>query len=188
MTARLLTVPNALTGLRLLLAPVFLWLYAAGATRLALIAFAVAAATDVLDGLAARLLDQRTRVGAVLDPIADKVLSACALLALASRGRLPFWLPVLDLSRDAAQFAGALYLKRRHQEVPVAPTRTGKYATFAIAATVLLALSEDFGAPAAALGPWIAAAGLSAGLCLTVSWVQYFVYFLRSARGRWAEG
>lgn len=188
MSARLLTVPNALTGLRLLLAPVFLWLYVSGDTRRALVVFAVAAATDLLDGLAARLLDQRSRLGAMLDPIADKLLSGCALLALAAQGRLPYWLAALDLTRDAAQFAGALYLRRRHQELPVAPTRIGKYATFAIATTVLLALSEDFGAPAETLGPWIAAAGLSAGLCLVVSWVQYFVYFLRSARGRWAEG
>lgn len=188
MTERLVTVPNALTVLRLLLAPVFLWLYATGDTGRALVTFAVAASTDLLDGLAARLLDQRSRVGAMLDPIADKLLSACALLALASQGRLPYWLPALDLTRDAAQFAGALYLRRHHQIVPVAPTRIGKYSTFAIAATVLLALSEDFGAPAETLGPWIAATGLAAGLCLAVSWVQYFVYFLRSARGQWAEG
>lgn len=188
MTARLLTVPNALTVLRILLAPVFLWLYATGDTGRALVTFAVAAATDLLDGLAARLLDQRTRAGAMLDPIADKLLSGCALLALAAQGRLPYWLAVLDLSRDAAQFAGAVFLRRRRQEVPVAPTRIGKYATFAIAATVLLALSVDLGAPAATLGPWIAAAGLSAALCIAVSWVQYFIYFLRSARGEWAGG
>ncbi len=188
MTERLVPVPNALTGLRLLLAPVFLWLYVTGDTRRALVAFAVAASTDLLDGLAARLLDQRSRVGAMLDPIADKLLSGCALLALAAQGRLPYWLPALDLTRDVAQFAGAVYLRRHHQTVPVAPTRIGKYSTFALAVTVLLALSEDFGAPAETLGPWIAAAGLAAGLCLAVSWVQYFVYFLRSARGQWAEG
>jgi cardiolipin synthase len=186
---RLVTLPNALTGLRLLLAPVFLWLYVTGDTVRAVAAFAAAAATDVLDGLAARALDQRSRAGAILDPIADKVLSACALVALAARGRLPLWLPVLDLSRDAAQLAGAVYLRRRDRYVPVAPTRIGKYATFWLAATVILALSEDFGASSATLGPWIAAAGLVAAECVAVSWVQYFLYFVRSARGQWrAEG
>ncbi|HSB21131.1 MAG TPA: CDP-alcohol phosphatidyltransferase family protein, partial [Anaeromyxobacteraceae bacterium] len=64
-----MTLPNALTGLRLLLAPVFLWLYVTGDTVRAVAAFAAAAATDVLDGLAARALDQRSRAGAILDPI-----------------------------------------------------------------------------------------------------------------------
>jgi cardiolipin synthase len=183
---RLVTIPNLLTVLRLALAPVFLWLYVSGDTVRAVAAFAAAAATDVLDGLAARALDQRTRVGAMLDPIADKVLSACALIALAARGRLPLWLPVLDLSRDAAQLAGAVYLRRLHRPVPLAPTRIGKYATFWLTATVILALSQDFGAPGETLGPWIAAAGLVAAQCVGVSWVQYFLYFVRSARGLWA--
>lgn len=182
---RLLTVANGLTGLRFLLAPVFLWLYVTGDTVRAVAAFAAAAATDVLDGLAARALDQRTRAGEILDPIADKVLSACALIALAARGRLPLWLPVLDLSRDLAQLAGAVVLRRLDRPVPILPTRIGKYATFWLAATVILALSEDFGASTAALGPWIAAAGLAAAECVAVSWVQYFLYFVRSARGQW---
>jgi cardiolipin synthase (CMP-forming) len=165
------------------LAPVFLWLYVRGETRQALATFAVAAATDLLDGLAARALDQRTRLGAILDPIADKVLSACALFALAARGRLPLWLPVLDASRDLAQFAGAAWLHAHGRYVPVAPTRIGKYATFALAATILLALAVDFGAPGPRLAPWIAAAGLLAAQFVAVSWIQYFRYFLGSVWG-----
>jgi cardiolipin synthase (CMP-forming) len=154
-----------------------------GDTRLALTAFAIAAATDLLDGLAARALDQRTRLGAILDPIADKVLSACALFALAARGRLPLWLPVLDASRDVAQFAGAAWLYAGGRYVPVAPTRIGKYATFGLAATVLLALAVDFGASGPRLAPWIAATGLVAAQCVAVSWIQYFRYFLGSVWG-----
>ena len=66
-----LNVPNALTVARFLLAPVFLWLYLQGNEDGALIAFVVAAATDALDGLAARLLRQQTRLGAFLDAAAD---------------------------------------------------------------------------------------------------------------------
>ena len=179
----ILTIPNLLTGLRLVLAPIFLWLYVKGDVPRAVGAFALAAATDLLDGLAARALDQRSRLGAILDPIADKVLSACALFALAARGRLPMWLPVLDASRDVAQFAGAAWLYAAGRYVPVAPTRIGKYATFGLAVTALLALAVDFGAPAQRMAPWIAAAGLVAAQCVAVSWVQYFRYFLGSVRG-----
>jgi cardiolipin synthase len=180
---RVLTLPNALTLLRLVLAPVFLWLYIRGESELALVAFAVAAATDLLDGLAARALGQYSRLGSYLDPIADKFLAACALFALWARGRLPLWLPLLVVSRDLAIFAGTAVLRRRHRIVPIAPTRIGKYATFSIAAAVVLALVGEFGGVSqAALAPWVAALGLVAAECVVVSWVQYFLHFVRSMR------
>jgi cardiolipin synthase len=182
---RVLTLPNALTSARFVLAPVFLWLYARGDTVRALAAFAAAAATDVLDGLAARVLQQHSRLGAFLDPIADKFLAACALFALWARGRLPLWLPLLVIARDLAQLAGAAVLGTIHREVPVAPTRIGKYATFSLAATVVLSLAWEFlDWPPAAVAPYVAAMGLVAAECIAVSWAQYFLFFVRSARSR----
>ncbi len=180
---RVLTLPNALTASRIVLAPVFLVLYARGDTVRALAAFAAAAATDVLDGLAARVLGQRSRLGEFLDPIADKFLAACALIALWQRGRLPLWLPLLVVSRDAAQFLGAAALRGLGRRIPIAPTRIGKYATFCIAATVLVSLAWEFLAwPPAEVAPYLAAIGLVAAECVAVSWVQYFLFFVRSAR------
>ena len=180
---KVLTVPNVLTMSRVALAPLFLVLYVIRDTQAALLVFAVAAATDLLDGMAARLLDQRSRLGAWLDPLADKLLEACALVALAVRGELPWWLPILVLARDAAQFLGAAYLRATRHEVPIAPTRIGKYATFTLAATAILALGghlrEDLSARAA---PFVAAMGLIAAQCVVVSWLQYFLYFVRSLR------
>jgi cardiolipin synthase len=174
---------NALTALRLVLAPTFLVLYVQGDRVRALAAFAAAAATDVLDGLAARALHQRTRLGAFLDPIADKLLAACALFALAASRRLPLWLPLLVVVRDVFQLLGAAVLRRHHHRIPVAPTRIGKYATFGLAATVLVALAGEFGAvPAAPAASYVAAFGLLAAGCLVVSWVQYFLFFLRAER------
>jgi cardiolipin synthase len=178
-----LTLPNLLTATRIVLAPVFLALYVSGETVRALAAFAAAAATDVLDGLVARALDQRTRLGAFLDPIADKFLAACALFALATRGRLPMWLPLVVVTRDAAQLLGAGVLRLVHRTVPVAPTRIGKYATFLLAATVVAALTGEFTAwDPRAVSRLVAALGLLAAECVAVSWVQYFLFFLRSAR------
>ncbi len=174
---------NALTALRIVLAPVFLVLYVEGGRLRALAAFAAAAATDVLDGLVARVLHQQTRLGAFLDPIADKFLAACALVALAATGRLPVWLPALVVCRDLAQLAGAALLRTTHHVVPVAPTRIGKYATVALAMTVVLALADDFGAdPGGELGPFVIAFALLAAQCVAISFAQYAMFFVRAFR------
>ncbi len=183
MTSRIFTLPNALTASRFILAPVFLVLYARGDTVRALAAFAAAASTDVLDGLAARVLGQYSRLGAFLDPIADKFLAACALFALWARGRLPLWLPLLVISRDVAQLLGAAALRTIHRRIPVAPTRIGKYATFSLAVTVVLSLAWELLAwPAGEVAPYVAAFGLVTAECVAISWVQYFLFFVRSAR------
>jgi cardiolipin synthase len=177
------TLANGLTALRFVLAPVFLVLYVEGERLRALAAFAAAAATDVLDGLVARALRQQTRLGAYLDPIADKFLAACALIALAATGRLPWWLPALVVSRDAAQLLGAAFLRTTHHTVPVAPTRIGKYATVALALTVVVALAGDFGAyPRGEVAPFVVAFALLSAECVAISFVQYFLFFLRAAR------
>ena len=174
---------NALTALRLVLAPVFLVLYVGGDRLRALAAFAAAAATDLLDGLVARVLRQQTRLGAILDPIADKLLAACALVALAATGRLPVWLPALVVSRDLAQLVGAAVLRTTHHPVPVAPTRIGKYATVALAVTVVLALGDEFGAdPGGDLGPFVIAFALLAAECVAISFAQYSLFALRAIR------
>lgn len=178
-----LNLANALTALRFVLAPVFLVHYVQGDRLRALAAFAAAAATDVLDGLVARALRQRTRLGAFLDPIADKFLAACALFALAATGRLPMWLPVLVVARDAAQLLAAAVLRGVHRTIPVAPTRIGKYATFALAATVLLALASDYGGlPRPEAAPFVAALALLAAECVALSFAQYFLFFVRALR------
>ena len=175
---------NALTALRIVLAPVFLVLYVGGDRLRALAVFAAAASTDLLDGLVARVLRQQTRLGAFLDPIADKLLAACALVALAATGRLPAWLPVLVVSRDLAQLAGAAVLRTTHHPVPLAPTRIGKYATVALALTVVLALADEFGAdPGGDLGPFVIAFALLAAECVALSFGQYSLFFLRAIRG-----
>ena len=166
-----------------MLAPVFLVHYVHGDRPRALAAFAAAAATDVLDGLVARALRQRTRLGAFLDPIADKFLAACALFALAATGRLPMWLPVLVVARDVAQLLAAAILRGAHRTIPVAPTRIGKYATFALAATVLLALASDYGGvPRPEAAPFVAALALLAAECVALSFAQYFLFFVRAIR------
>jgi cardiolipin synthase len=104
-TARIFTLANQLTLLRMLLIPAFVLLVVYGYFGWALIVFAVAGATDALDGLAARRADQKTDLGAWLDPAADKLLivSTFIVLTLPNIGlvnQIPIWLTVLLISRD----------------------------------------------------------------------------------------
>ena len=80
--ARLINIANGLTAARVLLVPYFAFLLISGRGKTALLVFAVCGATDVLDGLLARWLRQRTLVGTLLDPIADKLLMATAFIVL----------------------------------------------------------------------------------------------------------
>lgn len=178
-----LNVPNAFTAARIVLAPVFLWRYLVGDEDGALIAFAVAALTDGLDGLMARLLSQQTRLGAFLDAAADKLLVACALVALAARGQLPWWLAGIVVGRDALLALGSLFLAMRHAPVPVRPTRIGKYAMALVALIVVVVLVADYhDAPVARTAPWVAALGVVASALVAASAVQYAASFLASAR------
>ncbi len=183
------TLPNALTALRLVLAPVFLWLYASGDVRHALPVFAVAAGSDLLDGLAARVLRQHSRLGEILDPIADKLLAFCALVALAWAGRIPAWLPALVVGRDAVIVAGAFLLQALGvaHRLRVLPTRAGKYATFSLALLVVGELLGDLRPGLLApLLPWLAATGLLAAFFVVLSLLQYARVFARAVRGHLA--
>jgi CDP-diacylglycerol--glycerol-3-phosphate 3-phosphatidyltransferase len=98
-------IANALTMLRLLLVPVFGWLLVAGddsdAWRLAaLVVFVVASITDQVDGYLARKHDLVTDMGAVADPIADKLLTGVAFVGLSYLGELPWWATVVILVRE----------------------------------------------------------------------------------------
>ncbi len=184
-----LTLPNLLTALRLVLAPVFLWLYATGDVHHALPIFAVAAGTDLLDGLAARVLRQHSRLGEILDPIADKLLAFCALLALAWAGRVPLWLPALVVGRDVVLLAGAAVLHALGvaQRLRIIPTRAGKYATFALTALVVGQLLCDVEPSLLErLSPWLAAVGLLLAFCVLLSLLQYAGVFARALRGHLA--
>ena len=152
-----MTWANRITIGRLLLVPVFLGVllyYAqtdrAGAPdeRLRLTAFGIfllAAISDGVDGYLARHCNQRTRLGAVLDPAADKLLVFTAVLSLSVIGfltlpKFPLWFPILIISRDVFLAVGALTLRYFHHPVEVRPHLTGKIATACVFAAICAAL------------------------------------------------
>jgi len=104
------TVPNILTIIRILLTPVFVMAYTSENFNLAWILFAIAGLTDALDGFLARIWNQRTQLGAMLDPLADKALLVTSFICLAVNGWIPSWLSVLVVSRDAIIIGGLAVL------------------------------------------------------------------------------
>lgn len=141
-SARVLTVPNAISVLRLLLVPVFAWLIAAHHDGWAVAVLAVSGATDWLDGVLARRLNQVSRLGQVLDPAADRLFIVVTLVGLALRGVVPWWLLAVLLAREVV-LAINLAVLRRHGWGPLPVHLAGKAGTFALLyAFPLLLLAE----------------------------------------------
>jgi cardiolipin synthase len=108
---RVLTIPNAVTLIRLACVPVFVWLltrpHHAGWWPAAVL-LAVLGATDWVDGQLARRLGQVSTVGKVLDPLADRLLLAVAAVSIIAIGAIPLWLAIIALVREAVVAAGFL--------------------------------------------------------------------------------
>jgi CDP-diacylglycerol--glycerol-3-phosphate 3-phosphatidyltransferase len=180
-----LNLPNAITVVRILLAPVFLWLLfadagAEGGLRWAATAlFVLAIATDGIDGHIARSRNIVTDLGKLLDPIADKVLTGAALVALSILSELPWWITLVILVREIGITVHRMVVLSDHV---VAAAWMGKLKTViqAIAISFALAPLEPL------VGEWIVVVNvilMSAALLLTVaSGVDYVAAEARGAR------
>jgi cardiolipin synthase len=141
--AQLRTIPNLLSVLRLALVPVFLYLILTDQPLLAFLVLAVASFTDWLDGYLARRLNQITRLGALLDPAADRLYIFATLIGLAVTGAIPVWLPVVIIGRDALlTFTIPVLASRNYGPLPV--HFAGKAGTFALLYAFPLLLLADW--------------------------------------------
>jgi len=139
--------PNQLTILRMICAPVFVALTLDGHLRAAVVVFVFGGVTDLFDGLIARYYKQRTALGAVLDPLADKMLLGSAFVALsfahAVPVHIPKWLTVMVLSRDAIIVVSALAIAFVSNRKGFSPTGLGKASTAAQMICVALAFAAN---------------------------------------------
>ncbi len=110
MSARIFTVPNQLTFLRLGFLPFFIISIFYRRYSWAIAIFIFAALTDSMDGLLARSLNQRSSLGAYLDPVADKLLLSSSFVVLAVEGQIRWWLTILVLGRDVLILASAVVI------------------------------------------------------------------------------
>ena len=137
-------IPNILSGFRILLVPPAIWMLIAGRYPEATIIITLAVSTDVLDGFLARHFGWRSRAGAILDPVADKLLFASVFLALGYLGHVEVWLMALVIGRDVIIGAGAYAYKKLIGPVVASPSFISKMNTlmlFFFTAALLLKLS-----------------------------------------------
>lgn len=125
---RILTIPNILSFIRLALVPVFLVLVIAGHDALALLVLAFSSVSDFLDGLIARRFQQVSRIGQLLDPAADRLFIFAALIGLAVRGVIPWWLLAIIVARDI-MLLGLGVVLANHGYGPLPVHHLGKVAT-----------------------------------------------------------
>ncbi len=108
---RVLTLPNAITAVRLACVPLFLWLlFGAGRQTAAAVLLGVLGATDWVDGFVARRYHQVSTVGKVLDPVADRVLVVTAVVAVTVHGAVPIWFGAATLAREVVVSVAVLLL------------------------------------------------------------------------------
>ena len=123
------TVPNQITLLRLGFLPFFLILISYEQYRWALLVLVAAGLSDAVDGLLARKLNQRSPLGAYLDPIADKLLLSSSFIILAFKQKLAWWLTIIVLSRDVLILMVAVVILLISGYRPFPPSIYGKLAT-----------------------------------------------------------
>lgn len=181
----MLTIPNALTALRALGIPLFIWLgLSLHADTWALVVLIIGGATDYFDGKLARALNQESRFGEIADPTIDRLYIAATLIVLYLRDVIPFWLIAILVLRDVVMLVLAVVLQFKGFP-PLKVTYLGKAATFNLLYAfpfLLLAQSTSwFGVPAFIFG-WAFAVWGVALYCLTA--IGYFRTGLKTIRVR----
>ena len=186
---RVLTVPNALSLLRLAGVPLFLYLLLGPrADGWAVLVLAVGGFTDWLDGKLARLLGQHSRLGALLDPAADRLYILAALVALGIREVVPWWAVAVLVARDVVLAACVLGLRRRGYG-PFEVTYLGKAATFLLLyAFPLLLLGQGDDVVAAAALPFGVAFAVWGTALYLYSGLLYLAQFALALRTRGLAG
>jgi cardiolipin synthase (CMP-forming) len=187
-----MTAANFVTLIRIALIPCFGFLWWRGHHGLALAVFAAASLSDWLDGFLARVLDQRSRLGQILDPAADKLLLLVSFLTAAALGAVPRWLAALVIGRDVVLASGgalfAFVLRGRIAPERWKPSRIGKYSTFAQVITIALALAENM-LGYAPLKPYVGAMVTMCAVFTLISGAQYVAFGVRAlASGKLKPG
>lgn len=124
-----MNLPNSLTILRILLIPVFIGFLLYERYEYSLAVLLLAGLTDGLDGTIARVANQRTRLGAYLDPVADKLLLTSGFVTLSVLHLVPSWIAIVVVSRDMMLMTGTLLARLTESQLDISPTLLGKGTT-----------------------------------------------------------
>jgi cardiolipin synthase len=137
-----MTIPNFITLVRIILAPVFVIYLISDRLTSALIVFVICTVSDGVDGMVARLFNQKSKLGAYLDPLADKLLLVTAFLVLSAMGHLPAWVTVAVIARDVTILLGVVVIHLFKLELRIRPSVLSKVNTCFQFITVTAVLSK----------------------------------------------
>jgi cardiolipin synthase len=171
-----MTIPNLITILRILLTPLVVILLLEQRLSEALLVFALASLTDGVDGFVARLYKQKSRLGALLDPLADKLLLSTTYVILSTLYLIPKWLTVIVLSRDVVILLGVFVLFLHNLPVEIKPSLASKMTTCTQIITVIVTMGSALATPHPLLKHVLFQ--LTGGLTM-ISWGQYLIRGLR---------
>lgn len=176
-------IPNIISMGRILLVPLVVWLLMRERFAEALLLFAVAGASDALDGYLAKHFHWTSRLGSILDPLADKLLLVSSYLALGWLGIIPVWLVAAVIVRDALILFGAIAYHYLIGHVEMAPTLVSKINTLA---QIVLVLALVMSLSLMPLPPWAITGMIYFVLATTVlSGLDYFrTWTIRALRVR----
>jgi cardiolipin synthase len=139
-----MNIPNALTIIRLMLIPGFAYYFFSPmeyGSRIAVLIFVLAGLTDVLDGFIARKYNLITRLGIVLDPLADKLMLLTVLISITLKNQIPFWIIVVVATKETLLMLGAINLFSDH-DIVVPANKVGKLSTIAFYIAILAVTFE----------------------------------------------
>lgn len=176
-----MTIPNIITIMRFVLVPAVVYAMLSGEWQWAFAGFVIAGVSDAVDGFIARQFNQRSKLGAYLDPMADKLLLVSVFIVLGIIGQLPLWLVVAVVSRDALIVCAVVLSTVMAQPVAMKPLMVSKANTTAQIALVAVTLAEmafasNFGATRGTLI-------ILSGLLTVASGAAYLVGWLRHMSG-----
>jgi len=176
---RILNVPNLLTLARILLTPFIVYAIIEQQPALALMLMAAAGLTDMLDGAIARLFNQRSTVGAYMDPLADKLMLISSIVTLYTMDMIPLFLFLAVIFRDLIIVIGAIAYEIVTHKLEMRPTITSKITTFLQILLVLAVLSDA--AWHIWPTPWLDELAWLTFALTVISGVQYMVVWMGKA-------
>jgi cardiolipin synthase len=177
-SAAIVTIPNLITLVRLVMVPATVWSLLAGYYDWAFWLFVAAGVGDALDGIIARQFGMVSRLGSFLDPMADKALLISIYITLAALLHLPAWLAIMVVSRDLLILAGvilALVLGWPMEMRPIPISKANTLAQIVLAAVVLadLAFEMDLAAIRPPLALLVAALTVGSAAAYLIDWVRH---------------
>ncbi len=183
---KLRDLPNIISAARLIAVIPVVWLLLEHRFGWALLLFAVAGLSDGVDGLLAKSFGWQSRLGGILDPLADKALLVSCFLVLGSMGLIPIWLVLAVVFRDLVIVGGALLYHFRVAEVDAAPTLASKLNTVVQLVLVVLVITDA--GPYPLPGPLIQTLIWACLATVIVSGVQYvWVWSRRASLQGWKD-